>query len=120
MIKIISSDIHEFINFLNTKFPTNKDVFLHIVENCDTVEDPITGEQGYGVFVTSKDDLYNHIYVVGMDENTPLECSDICWLIAHEFKHFIQKYMEDDDFSEDGADSFAYKMIKEFENRKQQ
>ena len=107
MIKIISNEVNEFIKYLNEKYKTEKDVYMHIIENCDVVKNPQTGTTAYGAYVSSPNGDYNHIYIAGL-------CDEVLWTIAHEYKHHLQKYNEQVDFSEEDADNFADKVVNDF------
>ena len=104
MIKIINDDINDFINFLDEKYSINQNVYIHICEGFDTIQEPETENVAFGMFGNSND----HIYVAG---NIPVE--QILKTIAHEYKHFTQKYLSEQ-YDENDAEDFAEKVYKEF------
>lgn len=110
MIKFISDDINNFVEYLNEKYKCDEDVYIHIIENCDTLES-LSGETAYGAYVSSLDiHRWNHIYIAGLCDDE----SEILDTIAHEYKHHIQKYGDKTEFSEEDADEFSDRVVKEY------
>ena len=104
MIKIIDNCINDFILFLNENYPMEQSVYLHLCEGYDSIQDPNTGSFGFGMFGNKNDEIY-------VACNIPKE--QILKTIAHEYKHFIQKYSELP-YSENEAEDFADKAFEEF------
>ena len=104
MIKIISENVSDFIEFLNNEYPRDELFYLHICEGHDSIQDPHTERLGFGMF--SKET--NHCYVAG-----DLEEEQVLKTIAHEYKHFLQK-CDMIDFNEDDAEDFAEMMYNKF------
>lgn len=104
MIKIINDDINDFLRFLDENYPIEQNVYIHICEGFDTIQEPNTENVAFGMFGNNND----HIYVAG---NIPKE--QILKTIAHEFKHFVQKY-SNQEYNESDAENFADKIYKEF------
>ena len=110
MIKILNDSVQDVIDYLNTNYQQDKEVYLHIVEGYDTIEGP-DGTMGFGVFVVPQcaDDL-PMIYIPG---EAPMGDWDIVVEnIAHEYKHFMQ-YCNGQPFDEEEAEVFAWKVAKE-------
>ena len=104
MIKIINDDVNDFINFLDKEYPRDKTFYLHICEGHDSIQDPYTEELGFGMFGKES----NECYVAG-----DLEIEQVLKTIAHEYKHFIQKY-DGVEFNEEDAENFADETYKRF------
>lgn len=104
MIKIINDDVNDFINFLDKEYPRDKTFYLHICEGHDSIQDPYTEELGFGMFGREN----NECYVAG-----DLEIEQVLKTIAHEYKHFIQKY-DGVEFNEEDAENFADETYKRF------
>ena len=104
MIKIISENVSDFIEFLNNEYPRDELFYLHICEGHDSIQDPYTERSGFGMF--SKET--NHCYVAG-----DLEEEQVLKTIAHEYKHFLQK-CDMIDFNEDDAEDFAENVYNKF------
>lgn len=106
MIKIINNVINNFIMFLNQNYGIEQTVYIHIAENCDSIQTP-DGGVGFGVFDNTTDNIYVACDYEFMDDRS------ILTTIAHEYKHFLQKY-DDGIYSEEDADNFAIKVYEEF------
>ena len=106
MIKIINDMINDFIRFLDENYGIEQVVYIHLVENCDYIETP-NGETGIGLFDDETDNIYIACDWESMDNET------ILTTIAHEYKHFLQKY-ENDIYDEDEADKFANKVFEDY------
>lgn len=104
MIKTISDEIDDFLKFLDKKYPVKQNVYIHICEGFDTIQEPNTENVAFGMFGNDND----HIYVAG---DIPIE--QILKTIAHEYKHFVQKYSSEP-YNENEAENFADKIYKEF------
>lgn len=104
MIKIINDDIDDFLKFLEEKYPINQNVYIHVCEGFDSIQEPDTENVAFGMFGNNND----HIYVAG---DIPKE--QILKTLAHEYKHFIQKY-SNEEYSESNAEDFADKIFNEF------
>lgn len=104
MIKIINDDVNDFINFLDKEYPRDETFYLHICEGHDSIQDPYTEELGFGMFGREN----NECYVAG-----DLEIEQVLKTIAHEYKHFIQKY-DGVEFNEEDAENFADETYKRF------
>ena len=104
MIKIINENVNDFIELLQKEYSNDAPFYLHICEDCDSIQDPYTERLGFGMF--SKET--NHCYVAG-----DLEEEQVLKTIAHEYKHFLQK-CNMIDFNEDDAEDFAEMMYNKF------
>lgn len=104
MIKIISDEINNFIELLQTEYSNEAPFYLHICEDCDSVQDPYTEKLAFGMFNRKT----NHCYVAG-----DLEEEQVLKTIAHEYKHYIQK-CSSVEFDEDDAENFADYMYDKF------
>jgi len=106
MIKIINNIINDFIVFLNENYSTEQEVYIHIIENCDGIQAP-DGGIGFGVFDNTTDNIYVACDYTFMDDRS------ILTTMAHEYKHFLQKY-DNGIYNEEDADEFAIKAYEEF------
>ena len=61
MIKIISDEINDFLEFLNAEYQRNESFYLHICEGHDSIQDTYTENLAFGMFNRET----NHCYVVG-------------------------------------------------------
>lgn len=104
MIKIINDEINDFIEFLNSEYPKDESFYLHICEGHDSIQDPYTDSLAFGMFGRQNDECY----VAG-----DLETEQILKTIAHEYKHFLQKY-DNVEFKEEEAENFAEDVYKRF------
>ena len=104
MIKIISDEINDFLEFLNAEYPRDASFYLHICEGHDSIQDPYTKGIAFGMFGRET----NHCYVAG-----ELEIEQILKTIAHEHKHFLQK-CDELSFNEEDAENFADYMYNKF------
>lgn len=104
MIKIINENISDFIEFLNNEYPRDELFYLHICEGHDSIQDPYTESFAFGMFGREN----NECYVAG-----DLETEQVLKTIAHEYKHFLQKY-ENIEFNEKDAEDFAEDVYKQF------
>ena len=108
MIKILNEEISRVISYLNLKYPTDKDVFLHICEGYDTIETP--DGMGFGVFVKPESsEQVPAIYIAG---DMPNDDFQIIETLAHEYKHFMQ-YCNGEEFSEEQAENLAKEVVKD-------
>ena len=106
MIKIINKNIDALIALLNEKHPEGPDVFLHIIEDCDTID---TGQGvGFGVYNTET----MEIYVAG---DLP-EPEAVLHTIAHEFAHHLQN-QSGEGYDEEYADEFAAAILEELKEK---
>lgn len=106
MIKIINKEIDALIALLNEKHPEGPDVFLHIIEDCDTIDNG----QGVGFGVYNTETM--EIYVAG---DLP-EPEAVLHTIAHEFAHHLQN-KSGEGYDEEYADEFAAAILEELEER---
>ena len=104
MIKIISDEINDFLEFLNSSYQSDESFYLHICEGHDSIQDPYTKNLAFGMFNRET----NHCYVAGN-----LEEEQVIKTIAHEYKHFLQK-CEEIEFNEEDAENFAEDIYKIF------
>lgn len=104
MLRIINDDIDDFLKFLDENYPVKQNVYIHICEGFDTIQEPNTENTAFGMFGNNND----NIYVAG---DIPME--QILKTIAHEYKHFIQKY-SGQEYNEKEAEDFADRVYKEF------
>ena len=104
MIKIISDEINDFIELLQKEYSNDTPFYLHICEDCDSVQDPYTENLAFGMFNRES----NHCYVAG-----ELEEEQVFKTIAHEYKHYIQK-CNGIEFNEEKAENFADYMYDKF------
>jgi Zn-dependent peptidase ImmA (M78 family) len=104
MIKIISDEINDLLEFLNAEYPKDELFYLHICEGHDSIQDPYTEGLGFGMFNKET----NHCYVAG-----DLEEEQVLKTIAHEYKHFLQKY-DEVEFNEKEAEDFSDEIYKRF------
>lgn len=108
MIKFVNERIYETIHFLNMRYSTDKDVYIHICEGYDTIETP--EGVGFGVFhVPQSENEKPCIYIAG---DMPNDDFQLVETIAHEYKHFMQ-WCKGEAFSEKEADLFAGKVKRE-------
>lgn len=103
MIKVSNKTIDKTITYLNDNYPIDKDVYIKIAEGFDVVEDPDTGERGFGAF-----DVEHRIIFIA----SVMEKEELVRTLAHEYRHAMQ-YFNSDDFDEDDAEGFADKVLKE-------
>jgi len=104
MIKIISDEINDLLEFLNAEYPKDESFYLHICEGHDSIQDPYTEGIAFGMFGRENDECY----VAG-----DLGIEQVLKTIAHEYKHFLQKY-DDMEFNEKDAEDFAEDIYKRF------
>lgn len=106
MVRIINKKIDALIELLNKKHPEGPDVYLHIIEDCDTID---TGEGvGFGVYKTDT----MEIYVAG---DLP-EIEAVLHTIAHEFAHHLQQ-ISGEGYDEEYADEYADAILEELEEK---
>lgn len=103
MIKFSNKIIDKTIKHLNDNYPIKEDVYIKIAEGFDVVEDPETGEVGFGCFNTE----YRIIYIPSL-----MEKEELIRTIAHEYKHVMQLF-NNEEFDEDEAEKFADKILEE-------
>lgn len=107
MIKFVNEEISKTVSFLNSEYPTQKDVFIHVCEGYDTIETP--DGVGFGVFVKPENESeIPTIYIAG---DMPNDGFAIVETIAHEYRHFIQ-WCNNEEFSEEQAEDFAKEVVK--------
>lgn len=104
MIKIISDELNDFLEFLNAEYPKDESFYLHICEGHDSIQDPYTEGIAFGMFGRENDECY----VAG-----DLGIEQVLKTIAHEYKHFLQKY-DSLNFDEDDAEIFANLIYNRF------
>lgn len=104
MIKLISDEIDEFLQLLDMEYYTDESFYLHIAEDCDSIEDPTNNELAFGMFGNHN----NHCYIAGN-----LELEQVLKSIAHEYMHFIQKD-KGLEYNEEDAENFAELMYDKF------
>ena len=95
------------IKHLNDNYPIKEDVYIKIAEGFDVVEDPKTGERGFGAFDTE----HKVIFVASL-----MGKEELIRTIAHEYKHAMQLF-NNEEFDEDEAEKFADKVLKEIISR---
>lgn len=105
MLKFSNKTIDKTIKYLNDNYPIKEDVYIKIAEGFDVVEDPETGERGFGAFHTE----HKIIFVPSI-----MEKDELIRTIAHEYKHAMQMF-NNEEFREDEANDFADKILKELE-----
>lgn len=102
MLKILNSEIDKTIKYLNSEYPVNKEVFLHICEGYDTIKTD-TGV-GFGAFVKSiSNENPPVIYIAG---DMPNDDYQMIEALAHEYRHFLQ-WCNGEEFSEEQAEIFG-------------
>lgn len=107
MIKFLNEEVNKTIVFLNSKYPMEKDVFIHVCEGYDTIETP--EGLGFGVFVKpEKENVVPQVYIAGDMLNDNFQIPET---IAHEYKHFMQ-WCNGEEFSEEEAEKFAKEVVE--------
>ena len=106
MIKFVNEEINKTIAFLNSKYPMQKDVFIHVCEGYDTIETP--DGCGFGVFVKPENET--EIPTIYIAVNMPNDDFQIAETIAHEYRHFMQ-WCNNEEFSEEQAEDFAKEVV---------
>lgn len=107
MIKFVNEEISKTVSFLNSEYPTQKDVFIHVCEGYDTIETP--DGVGFGVFVKPENETeIPTIYIAGEMPNDDFQ---IIETIAHEYRHFIQ-WFNNEEFSEEQSEDFAKEVVE--------
>ena len=107
MIKFVNVEISKTITFLNSEYPTQRDVFIRVCEGYDTIETP--DGFGFGVFVKPKShEEAPAIYIAG---DMPNDDFQIVKTIAHEYRHFMQ-WCNGEEFSEEQAEDFAKEVVE--------
>lgn len=108
MIQTHSKTVSNTISYLNDKYPTDREAYIHIPNGYDTVE--VNGEIAFGVSHIPDSDNENYeIWVAG-----DLPDDYLITTIAHEFAHFLQ-YVNGESFDEEGAERFANKVLEELQ-----
>ena len=110
MIKISNKIIDKTIKYLNDNYSTKEDVYIKIAEGFEVVQDPTTGECGFGALDTK----YKIICIPSL-----MEEEELIRTIAHEYRHFMQMCdgaTTEEDFDEDDAENFADMILKEMES----
>ena len=105
VIKFSNKTIDRTIKYLNDNYPLKEDIYIKVAEGFDVVEDPETGERGFGAFHTE----HKVIFVASC-----MEKEELIRTIAHEYRHAMQLF-NNEDFNEDVANEFADKILKELE-----
>ena len=108
MISIHSKTASNTISYLNDMYPTERELYIHIIEGYDTVE--VNGEIAFGV--SHIPDNENENYEIWVAGDLPDEY--LITTIAHEFAHFLQ-YCHGEPFDEDEAEEFANKILEELQ-----
>jgi hypothetical protein len=62
MIKIISDDVDDFLKFLDENHHINHNVYIHVCEGFDTIQEPDTENTAFGMFGNNSD----HIAATGI------------------------------------------------------
>ena len=106
MIKFSNKTIDRTIKYLNDNYPLKEDIYIRVAEGFDVVEDPKTGERGFGAFHTE----HKVIFIASC-----MEKEELIRTIAHEYRHAMQLF-NNEDFNEDVANEFADKILKELES----
>lgn len=107
MIKFVNVEISKTITFLNSEYPAQRDVFIHVCEGYDTIETP--DGFGFGAFVKPKShEEAPAIYIAG---DMPNDDFQIMKTIAHEYRHFMQ-WCNGEEFSEEQAEDFAKEVVE--------
>lgn len=106
MIRIINDKIDALIRFINEKYPDGPDVYLHIIEDCDTID--AGSGVGFGVYDVER----KEIYVAGDLPKTEW----VMETIAHEFAHHLQN-VRGDVIDEPYAEDFGIGILKELAER---
>lgn len=109
MLKITNNEVNTVLEYLNKKYPSETDVFIHLCEDYDTIQTP-DGGVGFGVFVKPENNGdIPHIYIAC---DIPNDEHQLTETIAHEYKHFLQ-WRNGEEFDEKEAESFAKKVVED-------
>ena len=93
MIKLADYILFKFVDFLNDKYPTSKDVYLSVLHGSDSVKADDGSAAGWAVYSPAKLNGRGKDIILlpgevpdieGIDENVILEN------LAHEYCHHIQ------------------------------
>ena len=107
MIKLVNDVVNETIEFLNNRYPSDKDVYISIVRGCSMIMDNTikAGETGFGTYVKDT----KTIYIAG---NMPDQSEEmIIRTIGHEYGHFLQD-IDDTGFDEEQAEQFGFEVYE--------
>lgn len=108
MIQLHSKTASNTIAYLNDMHPTERDLYIHILDGYDTVE--VNNKIGFGVSHVPDNENENYeIWVAG-----DLPDDYLITTIVHEFAHFLQ-YCNREPFNEDDAEKFANKILEELQ-----
>lgn len=108
MIRIHSETASNTISYLNDMYPTEKDLYIHILDGYDAVD--VNNQIGFGVSRIPDDENEHFEIWVGGD----LPDDYLITTIAHEYAHFLQ-YCRGEEFDEDKAEEFANKVLEELQ-----
>ena len=119
MINVIPNWLQDAVNFLNDKFPEDKNVNMSILYGFDSVgiDD---NNCGFAVYNTETNSIMIADYNVIKDTISEFTWDDIKEItitnLFHEYRHH-QQNMYHIDFNEEDAEDFAIHMYKEFLER---
>lgn len=95
-----------FYEWLKQRYHVNEQCSMALIVDCDTIESP-DGKTGFGCFEADT----NCLYIVA---DAPGGAHSVFLVIAHEFKHFLQK-ANGEEYNEEDADKFANHLVAEWE-----
>lgn len=107
MIKFVNEEINKTVAFLNSEYPTQKDVFIHVCEGYDAIETP----DGFGFGVFAKPESETEIPAIYIAGDMPNDDFQIVETIAHEYRHFMQ-WCNNEELSEEQAEDFAKEVVE--------
>lgn len=123
MIQILDERTLRFIEFLNTKYPTQETVKLSVLNGYDTLTSDETEDSGFAVYfppmktIMLPTEVPEHVVAIGDNDLTR---NFVIHNLAHEYGHFLQDVgllegFDDETIIEKVADEFADKAVDEFE-----
>ena len=107
MIRISNRIIDKTIRYLELNFPIDDDIYIRIAEGFEVVEDPKTGEKGFGAFHTD----YKVICIASM-----MDAEGLVTTLAHEYRHAMQQF-EGKEFDETDAEEFANMVLEDMKEK---
>ncbi|WP_303341480.1 hypothetical protein [uncultured Duncaniella sp.] len=123
MIQILDERTLRFVEFLNTKYPTQETVKLSVLNGYDALTSDETDDGGFAVYIPSMrtimlpTEVPEDVVALGDEELTR---NFVIHNLAHEYGHFLQDIglldgFDDETIIEKVADEFADKAVAEFE-----
>lgn len=107
----IDQELQSFIDFLNHRYPTERDAVIVVLPGYDSVEVP-GGGSGWACYDPQTCVLWIPGEMPKIEELTPDECQRIHYEhIAHEFIHHVQN-CEGREFDEDEAETRAHEIVE--------